>query len=102
MAIELYDIAEDAQDIIPVDGDFGIQASNNQHIQDVVEAFPTWWKEYPAMGCSAGLYLSNNRPSQEFERIIMEQLQIDGFSEIIITPRIIDNSFSYQITAIRQ
>jgi hypothetical protein len=102
MAIEFYDITEENQDIIAVNGDFGIEASNNQNIHDIIEAFATWWKEYPAMGCSAGNYLSNNRPSQEFERVILEQLQIDGFSDILVTPKIIDNQFSYQVTAIRQ
>jgi hypothetical protein len=29
-------------------------------------------------------------------------LQIDGFSDILVTPKIIDNQFSYQVTAIRQ
>ncbi len=102
MAIEFYDIAEDAQDIIAENGDFGIQASNNQHIQDIVEAFPTWWKEYPAMGCSAQLYMSSNQASQTFQRVITEQLQIDGYSDILIRPIIVDNDYEYQITAIRE
>jgi hypothetical protein len=102
MATELFDIAEQDMDIVAVDGDFGIQASNNQHIRDIVEAFPGWWKEYPTMGCSAMLYVSGNTNSQQFQRIVQEQLQIDGFSDILIQPLIVDNQYTYNITATRE
>jgi len=31
-------------------GDFAIGESDNQHLYDIINSFPGWWKQFPQVG----------------------------------------------------
>ena len=65
--------------IDPVTGDFAIALSDEQHIKDNINAFPGWWKQYPADGVGAMQYLGSAGQVQALARAIKLQLQADGY-----------------------
>lgn len=66
--------------IDPQTGDFVIGPSDEQHIQDTINAYPGWWKQYPADGVGVRDYLNSTRQTQSLSRAIKMQLQADGYS----------------------
>ena len=72
-------IGHDDLYIDPFTGDFVIGASDEQHIKDTVNAFPGWWKQYPADGVGAMRYLGSAGQIQALARSIKLQLQSDGY-----------------------
>jgi hypothetical protein len=74
------DLALDNNDIAVLDGDFYIAESDQQHIIDTINAFPGWWKEYPADGVGLMSYSKAPTDLQELARSIKLNLQSDGYS----------------------
>lgn len=66
--------------IDPVTGDFVIVASDQQHIEDTIAAFPGWWMQYPADGVGARAFLGSSGQIQNLARQIKLQLQSDGYT----------------------
>ena len=65
--------------IDPVTGDFVSAPSDEQHIKDTINAFPGWWKQYPADGIGAMQYLGSAGQVQALARAIKLQLEADGY-----------------------
>jgi hypothetical protein len=83
--------------IDPSTGDFGIQDSDFQHIQDVINSYPGWWKNYPEIGVGGQAYIKSSGQDQDLARNIKIQLQGDGFSvDNIVISR--DNASNLLIT----
>lgn len=61
-------------------GDLVVDASDEQHIQDTINAYPGWWKEFPADGVGILSYLKSSGKQQELARSIILQLQADGYT----------------------
>lgn len=76
--------------INPATGDFRIGASDNQHIQDILEAFPGWYKEFPAVGAGIPILLKGKLNPQIVEATIKQQLEADGYQlqrpEVTVSP----------------
>lgn len=66
--------------IDPETGDFVIAASDEQHIEDTIRAFPGWWKQYPADGVGVRSYVGSSGQAQALSRNIKIQLQADGYT----------------------
>lgn len=66
--------------IDPETGDFVIEASDGQHIQDTVMAFPGWWKQFPADGVGARGFLGSSGQIQALNRLMKIQLTADGYT----------------------
>lgn len=71
--------------IDPLTGDFAIADSDKQHIIDILNAFPGWWKEFPSVGVGMQKYIDSSGKQQEIERAIKLQLQADGYQVDTIT-----------------
>jgi hypothetical protein len=80
MANNNQDIALLNNDLVIVDGDLAISFSDQQHIQDTINAFPGWWKENPADGVGLFAYLGGGGVEQQLSRAIKIQLRSDGYS----------------------
>ena len=71
---------DDNGDLLIRNGDFVIGASDNQHIQDIINASVGWWKEFPLVGVGIANYQSSSGAQQQLERSIKVQLEGDGYS----------------------
>lgn len=60
-----------------VNNDIQYVLSDQQHVQDTINAAPGWWKENPADGVNIRAYLNSDGQSQVLARSISVQLQSD-------------------------
>ncbi len=67
-------------DLLVTNGDFVIGASDNQHIQDIIQSFVGWWKQFPLVGVGIQSFINSNGQDQALARSIQIQLQSDGFT----------------------
>lgn len=65
--------------IDPVKGDFLITESDTQHVQDIINSFVGWWKEFPTIGVGIKKYLGASGGVQVVKRAIKIQLKSDGY-----------------------
>lgn len=81
------DIALFQNDLQIRDGDFIIAESDEQHVADTINAFPGWWKEFPADGVGIFAYLNSSGQEQALARSIKINLTSDGY--IVNNPSIL-------------
>ena len=75
------DIALSGNDLVIIAGDFAIaNTSDVQHIEDTINAFPGWWKNYPSEGVGIFKYVNGSFSEQEIKRSLMIQLGSDGYT----------------------
>jgi hypothetical protein len=66
-------------DLLIQSGDLVTGYSDQQHIEDTINAFPGWWKENPLDGVGIGGYLNAPDKTQEIIRAIRLHLTNDGY-----------------------
>ena len=95
-------LLDDDGDILIQNGDFVIGLSDENHIQDLIESFVGWWKEFPSVGVGIKQYQGSAGKEQEIEQSIKLQLQKDGYniSLVRVTPNP-DSTFNIQCDATR-
>lgn len=74
------DISLLENDYVFVNGDFTIAESDEQHIQDTINAFRSWWKQYPEEGVGIFSWIGSPSNRQEIQKAIRLQLTNDGYS----------------------
>lgn len=74
------DFALYGNDLLIENGDFAIGESDAQHIADNMNAFPGWWKEYPADGVGVFQYFNSAGQEQALQRNLRIQLMADGYN----------------------
>ncbi|WP_271782228.1 oxidase [Aquimarina algiphila] len=81
MATQRKDIARDENNDIKIEnGDFVIEASDQQHVQDIFKAHKGEYKQWPLVGFGASRYLKKTTLSKaEFLRDLKVQLKYDGY-----------------------
>lgn len=70
----------DSQDLEIENGDFVIDKSDQQHIEDIFIAQKSEFKEFPLVGFGAINYIKTNVSKSEFERDLRIQLEYDNYS----------------------
>lgn len=65
-------------DLLISGGDFVIGLSDQQNIEDIIQAFPGWWKQSPQLGVGIRSYVKGG-DIQELEQSVLIQLTADGF-----------------------
>ena len=73
------DIALYQNDLQIRDGDFIIGESDEQQVADTINAFPGWWKQFPADGVGILRYVHSAGQEQALGRSIKINLTSDGF-----------------------
>lgn len=63
----------------PTTGDLVIAESDNQHIQDILQSEPGWYKEFPQVGASVRKLLKARINVQKVTSLIKQQLEADGY-----------------------
>lgn len=61
-------------------GDIAIVLSDEQHIQDTINAFAGWWKEYPLEGVGVISWLGGSINKQAIQRSIRINLEADNYT----------------------
>ena len=90
------DIALSDNDLYVKDGDFAIAESDEQHIQDTINAFPGWWKEFPSEGVGVFQFVNASGAEQALSRSIQLQLKADGYTS---TPKVTNDNGKLTIEA---
>jgi hypothetical protein len=89
-------------DLLIQDGDFVIGLSDEDHMQDLIESFVGWWKEFPAVGVGIKQFQASAGQEQVIERNIKLQLQSDGYDIAIVrVTSTSDSKFNIQIDGTR-
>lgn len=73
------DIALSGGDLLIIAGDLAVSESDVQHISDNINAFPGWWKEFPALGVGILQYLNSAGQEQTIKKQIRINLTADGY-----------------------
>jgi len=84
------------------ENDFTYVLSDQQHIQDTIEAAPLWWKQFPGDGVAIRRYEGSSGKIQKLMGSMKQQLQNDGYScnnpDIVQAP---NGTFTYNPNATR-
>ncbi len=76
-----YDIQYgDNNDLLVVNNDLVYDISDEQHVEDTINASPGWWKENFADGVGIRSYLKSDGQEQVLARAISIQLQSDLYT----------------------
>lgn len=98
----LYDWGLDANgDLVIENNDYTYVLSDEQHIQDTVDAYPLWWSQFPADGVGIKSYQNSSGKIQELMGKMKQQLQTDGYSCNNPIVQINGNQITYNPNAIR-
>ena len=65
--------------INPITGDFQIIVSDDQHIEDLINAFPGWYKQHPEIGAKLMAYVKSSGKQQELTQGIRQNVKGDGY-----------------------
>lgn len=74
------DIKQEANELVFQNGDFVITDSDQQHIEDIVEAYPGHYKEFPLLGVGVRQYINASGSQAELQSQIRLQLEADGYT----------------------
>jgi hypothetical protein len=66
-------------------GDLAIHESDTQHVQDIINSWAGWWKEFPTLGVGIKRYLGRSGGVQLTKRAIKIHLKSDGYRADKIT-----------------
>ena len=80
MAIYKDFLLDDDGDLAIANGDFKVGKSDQQHVEDIIESYSGWWKEFPLLGVGVQNYLNSTGNNQQLARNIIVQLVSDGFT----------------------
>ncbi|MBW7838456.1 MAG: hypothetical protein H3C36_02205 [Chitinophagaceae bacterium] len=73
------DIIHNDGELLIKNGDFVIDESDRQHVEDIIEAVQGEFKGYPYAGFGAVLQLKKNTNDSQFKRDLKIQLEYDGY-----------------------
>lgn len=81
-------------------GDFVVGPSDFQHIKDLINSFPGWWKQFSSVGVGARQYIGSTGMQQTLQRAVQLALQGDNYTNISITyTNGTDGTFNMTVTA---
>ena len=77
----VYDLKQVSNDLYlnPITGDFELVPSDNQHILDICQSFPGWWKNALTVGAGLPNLLKSKVSTGSVENLIKAQLEADGY-----------------------
>ena len=74
------DVLLNNNDLVVNNNDLVWVQSDNQHIEDTINASPGWWKENYQDGVGIIQYFKGRNVQQELSRSMKLQLQTDGYN----------------------
>jgi|SRR6476620_3031086 len=79
MALRTDFLIDEKAELIFENGDFKFGPSDEQHIQDTINAIPGWWKEFPIDGVAVITFVGSPGGGQALSRKIKIELENDGY-----------------------
>ena len=79
MALRTDFLIDTNAELIIKNGDFVFGQSDEQHIQDTINAIPGWWKEFPLDGVAVITFINSPGGGQGLSRRIQIELEKDGY-----------------------
>jgi hypothetical protein len=95
------DFALSGNDLVIIDGDFAIGESDVQHVADMLNAFPGWWKEFPQYGVGLMQYFNGDADPQTIKKNAKIMLSADGYNVDNMTVTIVDGLLTINPNATR-
>lgn len=81
--MKAYDFLTDIDgDLLIQNGDFVIGESDEQHILDIMQSMPGWFKQFPLVGFNPYQYLNARVSVTDLNKNAKIQLQADGYTNI--------------------
>ncbi|OWP76836.1 hypothetical protein [Flavobacterium oreochromis] len=77
-------LRDETGDLACIDGDFVVDQSDQQHIEDIVYLQAGELKEFPLVGFGAINYIKRTITADEFKRDLKIQLNYDGYNNVVI------------------
>lgn len=74
------DLKQIDNDIVFENGDLKVSISDEQHVQDTINAFKGWWREYPSDGVGIQQFLGSSFFEEIVKREITIELEKDGYA----------------------
>lgn len=78
--MDRFDLQYDDLGLIINDNDAIWDKSDTQHVQDIINAAPGWWKENHTLGVNIRLYLSSTGQEQVLQRSLKINLESDLYT----------------------
>lgn len=99
-----HDIIEETDGDLKIsNGDLVVGESDNQHIRDLIEGAPGWWKQFPLAGLNPYKYYNSKNSEQTVKNDVKKQLTQDGYVDIVADISIESNGkLTGQINATRK
>ena len=66
-------------------GDFVLADSDQQSVQDIINAYKGNYKEFPLIGVGIDTYRNSTPDESELQSIVKKQLEADGFTVNSVT-----------------
>ena len=66
-------------------GDFVLADSDQQSVQDIINAYKGNYKEFPLIGVGIDTYKNSTPDASELQSIVKKQLEADGFTVNSVT-----------------
>jgi hypothetical protein len=84
MATIVYDLKVQADengidDLVIDSGDFVITPSDKQHVKDIFNSVPGWWKEFPLVGFNPFNRINSRESVTSINQSAKIQLRADGY-----------------------
>jgi hypothetical protein len=75
-----FDDENDDLFIDPETGDFAVTESDTRHVNDIIQAYTGWWKEFPTVGVGIRRSSAQTGSIQRVSRQIKIQMLADGYN----------------------
>jgi hypothetical protein len=82
-------------------GDFDIEYSDDQNVEDIIQSFPGDWRQYPQIGVGCGAYLNSSGQEQKLSSEVILHLKSDGFIVDNPTVKIANSTINIKPNAYR-
>lgn len=93
---------DETGDLVFINGDFKLSNSDEQDCVLLINTAAGAWKQSPTIGVGIQAYLGSTGQTAALRKSIVEQLQLDGFSNIdVILETDLQGKFDYSLSADR-
>jgi hypothetical protein len=83
---------DENDDLVIENGDFVIAPSDKQHIKDILQSAPGWYKEFPLVGFNPFARLNARNNKQALNKDAKIQLQADGYNVSALDLDVVDGN----------